>query len=105
MLLEISQKAQERLKEVLSNNMHLLVSVTSGGCNGFSYKYDICTEAPNDAVHVSEAPSIYVSNSAKDMLSGGVLQYEANDLGASFFSIINPNATSKCGCGNSFSTF
>lgn len=105
MILEISPKAQEKLREVLSDNMHLFVSVTSGGCNGFSYKYDVCGETPSDAIHVSNSPSVYVSNSAKDMLSGATLQYESNDLGSSFFSITNPNATSKCGCGNSFSTF
>lgn len=104
-MLEISQKAKARLKEVLNNNMHLIISVTPGGCNGFSYKYDITDSTPSDALHINDQPSVYVANSALEMLNGGMLEFDSNELGSAFFSIINPNATSKCGCGNSFSTF
>lgn len=104
-MFEISQKAKERLQEVLASDACLLVSVSPGGCNGFSYKYDIAQKEPTDATCVYQSPAVYVANSALEILDGGKLEFEANDLGTAFFSIINPNATSKCGCGNSFSTF
>jgi iron-sulfur cluster insertion protein len=105
MILEISPNAKLRLMEVLKNGESLVISVTPGGCNGFSYNYTITHELPEDSHRVNNNPSVYVLNSAIDMLKSGILQYESDDLGTAFFSIINPNATSKCGCGNSFSTF
>ena len=105
MILEISPNAKLRLMEVLNNGESLLISVLPGGCNGFSYNYTITHELPEDSHHVNNNPSLYVLNSAIDMLKGGILQYDSDDLGTAFFSITNPNATSKCGCGNSFSTF
>lgn len=105
MLLEISEQAKERLINVLTNGQSLVVSVVPGGCNGFSYKYEISSKPPEHSTQVSQSPSVYILDSAKDMLLGGVLQYKADELGTSFFSITNPNATSKCGCGHSFSTF
>lgn len=105
MMFNISESANKRLLQVLSGGQSLLISVTPGGCNGFSYHYDVIQTPSEEMTKVSENPSVYVSNSAQDMLKGGILQYTADDLGSSFFSIYNPNATSKCGCGNSFSTF
>ena len=91
--------------EVLKSEESLVISVTPGGCNGFSYDYNITHQLPQDLHQINKKPSVYVSNSAVDMLKGGTLQYESDDIGSAFFSITNPNATSKCGCGNSFSTF
>lgn len=104
-VLQISQNACERLQEILSDDLSLLISVNPGGCNGFSYSFDITKEQSPSTVEVLEKPKVFVSSSAIEMLSGSILEYEANDIGTAFFSIKNPNATSKCGCGNSFSTF
>ena len=105
MILEISPNAKLKLMEVLKNGESLVISVTPGGCNGFSYDYKITHELPKDSHQVNRSPSVYVLNSAIDMINGSILQYESDDIGTAFFSITNPNATSKCGCGNSFSTF
>ena len=104
-VLEISQKAHERLEQILSSDKYLMISVNSGGCNGFSYAFEILNSIPNNANIVSENPNVCVLSSAIQYISGSILQFEKNDIGTSFFSIQNPNATSKCGCGNSFSTF
>lgn len=105
MIFNISESARLRLSKVLIPETHLLISITSGGCNGFSYTYTIVSTIPEESMIVSQSPSVYISNSAKDLLTGGILNYSEDDLGGSFFTIQNPNATSKCGCGNSFSTF
>ena len=105
MILQISPNAKSRLTEVLKSGESLVISVIPGGCNGFSYNYNITSESPNETCQINNNPSVYVLNSAIDTLKGGILQYESDDIGSAFFSITNPNATSKCGCGNSFSTF
>ncbi len=104
-VLQISQNACERLKEILSGDLSLLISVNPGGCNGFSYSFDLTAEKSQSTIEVLHEPQVLVSSSAIELLTGSVLEYEANDIGTAFFSIKNPNATSKCGCGNSFSTF
>jgi len=104
-VLQVSNNARERLSQILSGELSLLISVQPGGCNGFSYSFETPNTEPQNSTKVHENPPVYVSGSAKDMISGSVLEYEQNDIGTAFFSIKNPNATSKCGCGNSFSTF
>ncbi len=104
-ILQISNNACERLKEILSDNLSLLISVNTGGCNGFSYSFNLTKEQSPSTIEVLHEPKVLVSKSAIEMLNGSILEYEANDIGTAFFSIKNPNATSKCGCGNSFSTF
>jgi iron-sulfur cluster insertion protein len=103
--LTVSEKASARLMKILRDTEALFVDVTSGGCNGFSYKYDIKTYDNTNGLTISTVPRIVLTKDAMDMLNGAILDYSADELGTSFFSITNPNATSKCGCGNSFSTF
>ena len=99
----ISQSAKLRLENILQKDEAFVIDVTSGGCNGFSYKYQIAKRNAENLY--CENPAILITQNAKDMLNGGILEYSADDFGTSFFSIKNPSATSKCGCGNSFSTF
>lgn len=98
----ISESAKLRLQNVLKEGEAFLIDVTSGGCNGFSYKYNI---VQNIQETILQNPNIVVTNQAKEMVNGSTLDYTADEFGTAFFSITNPNATSKCGCGNSFSTF
>jgi iron-sulfur cluster insertion protein len=100
----ISTSAKLRLQSVLKEGEAFVVDVTSGGCNGFSYKYNI-QNFDNAQTLVLQNPAVIVTEQASQMIAGGILEYSADEFGTSFFSIKNPNATSKCGCGNSFSTF
>lgn len=102
-MLEISSNAKERLNEILKDGSYLLVSVVPGGCNGFSYKYTIETNQNENITEVLNSPRVFISNSAKSMLEGSVLNFTSDEFGTAFFSIANPNASSKCGCGSSFS--
>ena len=99
----ISQSAKLRLQNILQNDEAFMIDVVSGGCNGFSYKYQI-SKRNYDNLYC-ENPSIIITQNAKNMLNGAILEYSSDDFGTSFFAIQNPSATSKCGCGNSFSTF
>ena len=81
----------------------LRVSVTTGGCSGFSYKLDFDdSPKPEDVVLELEGLQVYVENAILQQLEGTVIDYVSELQGASFrFS--NPNATGTCGCGTSFS--
>lgn len=105
-IFNISEKAKDHLLAILKCDEAFLIDITPGGCNGFSYKYGITNSNNLDNTNekVSEVPPVLLTAQATDMLHDAILKYEADEFGNSFFAIINPSATSKCGCGNSFTT-
>jgi len=78
--------------------------VKGGGCAGLSYKLDLET-AKQEGDRVYESPSgvkLYVDKKSFLFLAGTVLDY-AGGLNGHGFEFHNPNASSTCGCGSSFS--
>jgi len=83
----------------------LRVIVEGGGCSGFQYRFDLDrVEADDDRVIEAHGVRVVVDEASLELLSGAVLDY-TEDLMASAFTIRNPNATSTCGCGTSFSVW
>jgi iron-sulfur cluster insertion protein len=82
----------------------LRVAVGGGGCSGFQYQVDFDSKpkAEDDLVIEKNGSVVVVDSTSLDLLKGSVLDY-VETLGSAGFEIKNPNATSKCGCGNSFS--
>ncbi len=82
----------------------LRVQVLAGGCSGFQYKFDLDDPAPqpDDVVVRRGAAIVLVDQASLDLLAGGELDF-ADELMGSYFAVRNPNATSACGCGTSFS--
>ena len=78
----------------------LRVRVDGGGCSGFQYKLEL-TEKKSDQDMVFE-DSIITDDISMGFLDGATVSFEENLIGAEF-KINNPNATSGCGCGTSFS--
>lgn len=80
----------------------LRVSVSGGGCSGFSYGFDF-DDQQNDDDTVIERNGVQVLIDEVSMmyLAGSEIDY-VEDLMASAFAIKNPNASSSCGCGSSF---
>lgn len=85
------------------DNAKLRISVDGGGCSGFQYKYEFVTEttAEDEIINKGDA-KIVIDLISKSFLQGCTLDF-VEGLGTSYFEIRNPNATAKCGCGNSFS--
>lgn len=81
----------------------LRVAVDGGGCNGFQYKFafDISKNA-DDVVIEKDGASIIIDETSAEYIKGSEINY-VETLGFAHFEIRNPNAASKCGCGNSFS--
>jgi len=80
------------------------IQVKGGGCSGFQYEFDINSNpvAEDEKIFALNGAEVVVDEVSLDIIKGSVLDY-TEDLSSAGFSLKNPNATAKCGCGNSFS--
>lgn len=82
---------------------NLRVAVLGGGCSGFSYEFTLEDEsAEDDLVIEAGAGAVLIDPVSLPFLSGSVVDFK-NELIGARFEVENPNATSSCGCGTSFS--
>ena len=82
----------------------LRVSVESGGCSGFQYRYDFVQDdiADDDIYIEQDGAKVVIDKTSLEFIKGSMLEY-SEELGGAYFHIKNPLAASGCGCGNSFS--
>ena len=103
----LTNAAAKRISELanLEGKAHLKlrISVLGGGCSGFKYQYSFEEKtSENDTLYTLNGAEVVVDDISLEFLKDSILDY-AEDLGSAGFEIRNPNATAKCGCGNSFS--
>ena len=106
-VIKLTETAQERAKTLLSREESskegLRVAVIGGGCSGLQYKIGWDNPTENDFVHEYEnGLKVFVDPKSGVILSGSSMDFY-DSLDRSGFEIDNPNATSGCGCGKSFS--
>ena len=81
----------------------LRVAVKGGGCSGFQYVFDVVDQVnENDKVFEKYNCRVIIDETSLQFLEGAEIDYSEELIGSSF-KISNPNATSSCGCGTSFS--
>ncbi len=81
----------------------LRLSVSGGGCSGFSYGFTLDREVnAEDRIFEQHGVSIVVDEASLELLAGATIDF-VEDLMGSSFTVSNPNASSTCGCGTSFS--
>ena len=91
------------LMEEGSEKKFMRVAVEGGGCSGFQYIFKFDTERNNDdLVFEKNGVEVVVDETSLELVTGGRLDY-VEELIGSYFQIANPNASSPCGCGTSFS--
>lgn len=105
--IEVTESAYKRIKflqeKAGNNNLKLRIKVTGGGCSGFSYDYAMTEESKDDDIIYSDGKSsILIDPKSMKFLKESKIDF-VEELGSQYFSITNPNAIAKCGCGNSFS--
>lgn len=103
----LTQNAAKKLGELKSaegnDNLMLRVYVTGGGCSGFSYGFDFAeTLDDDDATFENHGAIMVVDSLSYQYLVGSTIDY-TESLEGSRFIVDNPNATTTCGCGSSFS--
>ncbi|MDG1549846.1 MAG: iron-sulfur cluster assembly accessory protein [Candidatus Poseidoniaceae archaeon] len=102
--LTITQNAVNMLGQAFGDDrsMGLLVGVLSGGCSGYMYDLQIVEETDIDCQEIDISGfRILVPKASSHLLNGIQIDYEDRLMGGGF-KIINPNASSSCGCGESF---
>ena len=104
--LRLTESAARRIGQILADEPSgsmLRITVNGGGCSGFQYGFDIDrSRQPDDLVVEREGATLLVDETSMQFLKGSVVDY-VDDLIGQSFKIENPQATSSCGCGTSFS--
>lgn len=96
-------KVNGLIEDEQNPNLKLRVYITGGGCSGFSYGFTFDEEqAEDDTVVTKEGVTLLVDSMSFQYLVGAKIDY-LEDLQGARFVIENPNATTTCGCGSSFS--
>ena len=100
----VTERAFERLAEIGANadGKALRIAVEGGGCSGFQYEITLDDQAEDDLVLEGKGERVVVDSVSLPFLSNAVIDFSEEIIGARFV-IENPNATSSCGCGTSFS--
>jgi len=105
-VITLSDKAAERVKEIISQARESIfgvrVGVESGGCAGMSYVMEYAKEAnPNDEIIEDKGVKVLIDPKAVMYLLGTEMDYKKEELSSTFV-FKNPNETERCGCGESF---
>ena len=96
-------KVAELIAEEGNTDLKLRVYVSGGGCSGFQYGFSFDEVANEDDLRIEQAGvTLLIDSMSTQYLMGAEIDYE-DSLEGSRFVIRNPNATSTCGCGSSFS--
>jgi iron-sulfur cluster insertion protein len=101
----VTDRAYARLAEIAEATGQvrpLRVAVEGGGCSGFHYDIKLDDPAPEDLVLERDGLRVLVDPVSLPFLAGARIDFSDELIGARFI-IDNPNASSSCGCGTSFS--
>ena len=101
---KVTDRAFARLAEIGASNdgVALRVAVEGGGCSGFQYEIKLDAPADDDLILEGDGEKVVVDSVSLPFLSGATIDFSEELIGARF-TIENPNASSSCGCGVSFS--
>lgn len=107
MSIELTESLVKRIRAIRdqksSPELMLRVQVNGGGCQGFEYAFEMTeTIADDDEVFEKDGVRVLVDAVSFPFLAGAEIDY-VDDLIGAHFKINNPNASSSCGCGTSFS--
>jgi iron-sulfur cluster insertion protein len=98
-----ARKVQELILEEHNPELKLRVYISGGGCSGFQYGFSFDEEQAEDDIAVNnDGVTLLVDPLSFQYLMGAEVDYSESLQGAQFV-IRNPNASTTCGCGSSFS--
>jgi iron-sulfur cluster insertion protein len=98
-----ANKVKNLIEEEKNDSLKLRVFVSGGGCSGFQYGFTFDENIQDGDTQIEKnGVTLLVDPMSFQYLSGAEIDYK-EDLEGSQFVIKNPNATTTCGCGSSFS--
>ncbi len=100
----VTERAFTRLTEIgaASDGKALRIAVEGGGCSGFQYEIALDEPKDDDLVLEGQGEKVVIDSVSLPFLAGATIDFTEELIGARF-AIDNPNASSSCGCGTSFS--
>ncbi len=102
---KVTPRAFERLAEINESESApkaLRIAVEGGGCSGFQYEIELDSTREDDLVLEGNGQKVVIDPVSLPFLADATIDFTTELIGARFV-INNPNATSSCGCGTSFS--
>lgn len=104
---KVTDRAFARLAEINTNAdadaaRALRIAVEGGGCSGFQYSITLDLPAEQDLILEKDGQKVVIDDVSLPFLADAVIDFTEELIGARFV-IDNPNASSSCGCGTSFS--
>ena len=102
MNLEITDKAKSEIQNLLKNESSksfFRIAIEGGGCSGFKYKFSVDGNINDDDQKFGD---IIIDETSLSLIDGSKVDF-IDTLIEKSFKILNPKATSSCGCGTSFS--
>ena len=110
MPINLTERAAAEIKNIIKEQSlpeaetRLRVGVKGGGCSGFSYMLDLVEDEPGEMDEQLESSGVQILCDMKSYLylNGAEIDFKDEVMGRGFV-FKNPNATSTCGCGSSFS--
>lgn len=105
--LNITDSAVAKVKSLKdeegNDNLMLRIFVTGGGCSGFQYGFSFeDAQQEDDTPVIRDDVTVLIDSLSYQYLAGSTVDYEEGLMGSKFI-ITNPNASTTCGCGASFS--
>ena len=105
-IITLSDKAANRIKEIMSSSskdmIGVRVGVKSGGCAGMSYIMEYTKKSnEGDEIIQDEGVKVFIDPTAVMYLLGTEMDYKKEEFSSTFV-FKNPNETERCGCGESF---
>lgn len=112
-MITITELAAKEVKKIINQKneiddkaleLYLRIGVKGGGCSGFSYSLDLTeNKTENDEVYPQHGMVVICDSKSHLYLDGVTIDFKDEVMGSGFV-FNNPNATSSCGCGSSFSS-
>ena len=105
-IIRLSDKAVNRIKEIMSKAENtaigVRIGVKSGGCAGLSYIMEYARDKkPNEEIIEDKGVKVFIDPKAVMYLLGTEMDYKKEKFSSQFV-FKNPNETERCGCGESF---
>lgn len=99
MMLNITDSAKQYLNKMIENEgkRYVTLDVKGGGCSGFRYEWNFSDDTTGNLID----DILVIDVMAEMFLFGCTVDY-VQELGGSYLTVVNPNATASCGCGESF---
>ena len=104
MLVSVTTEADKHLSSIIKeeNAIGIELGVKGGGCAGFTYEWDVLFDIPDqhDIILLKEG-KLYIKKEAAMLLIDTTIDFTTG-INGNYIVFKNPNATSQCGCGESF---